>query len=95
MGNSNNKFKMRSIIELILVVRQYENIVSYLNMEFKHVYNSFLNCRINLMNAVQLFKMKGENRFFFFVKPVTCLEYLSISIVSGGTPETYILVIME
>lgn len=44
---------------------------------------------IILMNAVQLFKMKGENRFFF-VKPVTCLEYLSISIVSGGTPETYI-----
>lgn len=42
-----------------------------------------------LMNAVQLFKMKGENRSFFF------LEYLSISIVSGGTPETYILVIME
>lgn len=51
---------------------------------------------IILMNAVQLFKMKGENRLlFFFVKPVTCLEYLSISIVSGGTPETYILVIME
>lgn len=45
---------------------------------------------IILMNAVQLFKMKGENRLFiFFVKPVTCLEYLSISIVSGGTPETY------
>lgn len=49
---------------------------------------------IILMNAVQLFKMKGENRYFF-VKPVTCLEYLSISIVFGGTPETYILVIME
>lgn len=49
---------------------------------------------IILMNAVQLFKMKGENRFFFR-EPVTCLEYLSISIVSGGTPETYILVIME
>lgn len=85
---------MRSIIELILVVRQYENIVSYLNMEFKHVYNIYTVELIILMNAVQLFKMKGENRYFF-VKPVTCLEYLSISIVSGGTPETYILVIME
>lgn len=48
---------------------------------------------IILMNAVQHFKMKGENRFFF--RETSNLEYLSISIVSGGTPETYILVIME
>lgn len=96
MGNSNNKFKMRSIIELILVVRQYENIVSYLNMDFKHVYNSFLHCRINNSNECSsTFQDERGKQIFFFVKPVTCLEYLSISIVFGGTPETYILVIME
>lgn len=90
MGNSNNKFKMRSVIELILVVRQYENIVSYLNMEFKHVYNSFLHCRIiNSNECSSTFQDERGKQIIFF------LEYLSISIVSGGTPETYILVIME
>lgn len=75
---------MRSIIELILVVRQYENIVSYLNMEFKHVYNSFLHCRINLMNAVQLFKMKGENRFFF--RETSNLSRVFVDFQSLGAP---------
>lgn len=50
---------------------------------------------IILMNAVPTFQDERGKQIFFFVKPVTCLEYLSISIVSGGTPETYILVIME
>lgn len=68
MGNSNNKFKMRSIIELILVVRQYENIVSYLNMEFKHVYNSFLHCRINNSNECSstFQDERGKQIIFFF-----------------------------
>lgn len=90
MGNSNNKFKMRSIIELILVVRQYENIVSYLNMEFKHVYNSFLHCRINNSNECSSTFQDEKGKQIFFVKPVTCLDHLSISIVSGAPPETYI-----
>lgn len=79
---------MRSIIELILVVRQYENIVSYLNMEFKHVYNSFLHCRINNSNECSsTFQDERGKQIIFFLRET---EYLSISIVSGGTPETYI-----